>query len=50
MPFAAEGPPVVGPLAEGPPVEGPPAEGPPSGEMCERYSNFLQKKTCAICC
>ena len=45
VPFAAEGPP-----GEGPPVEGPPVEGPPSGEMFERYSNLLQKKTCAICC
>ena len=55
VPFAgegplAEGPPVEGPPGEGPPAEGLPAEGPPSGEMFERYSNFLKKKTCAICC
>ena len=55
VPFAAEGPlaegpPVEGPPGEGPPAEGLPAEGPPSGEMLERYSTFLQKKTCAICC
>ena len=55
MPFAAGGPPAEGLAAEGPPVEGlaaegPPVEGPPSGEMFERYSNFFEKKTCAICC